>query len=250
VTEDVGSAEGRVDSGASKSTGHNLRDGVAREGPTPTGPEVLYEYLALVGRRTVTAQVTDDGTTGLSRKRQDGASARLPDTHLDGAGSPVNVLKTQAGNLTGPEPQGGETPHDGLISVPTRPGKVDRREYPLKLFVPQVSRKGGESPMSDSRDRCLDPFVAESLGPKEAEEGPQRRTDRLHRVRRVSVPQQGDDLDNVGGTEPHGIDRVVTESRTDKQTHLAFVAPQSLLAQAACAPLVVFERPDQGVEGP
>jgi hypothetical protein len=172
---------------------------------------VLYEDPALIGRRTVPAQVADDGSTSLSRKRQNGASARLSGTHLNGAVSPVNVLETQVGYLTGPEAQGGETPHDGLISVSTGPGEVDRREYPLKLFVPQISRNGREPPMGDCRYRCFDLLVTEPLGSQEAEEGPQGRTNALHRTRRIPVPQRGNELDHVGGTELRGVDRVITE---------------------------------------
>ena len=104
--------------------------------------------------------------------------------------------------------------------------------------------------MRDSGDRRLEPLITESLSPQKSEERPQCRTHCLHRTGRVSAPQQGDELDHVGGTEPRGIDRVTLEACADEQTNQALVTVQSLLAQAACAALVLLVRLDQGIEGP
>ena len=100
------------------------------------GPKVLYEHPALVGCRAVTAQVDDDGAASIAGKRKDGASTILAGIQPDRAVAPVNVIETEVGNLTGPKPQCGETPHDGAVPLPERRGDIQRRRQLFELFVP------------------------------------------------------------------------------------------------------------------
>jgi hypothetical protein len=136
VTEDVGSREWCFDFGAMKSTDHNLRDRATRDRLTTMRTKVFHEHTALIGLRALTAQVGDNSAASVAWKRKDSASAGLAGVQPDGAVPPVNVLETKVCNLTGPEPKGSETPHNGTISLTARCGDVHRREQLFELLVP------------------------------------------------------------------------------------------------------------------
>ena len=102
VTEHVGAFQWRIDSGAAKCTGRSFRDGVARERPATATSEVLNEYPTLGSRRASFAQISDDGSAGLTWKWQYRASTSLACAQPDCTDAPIDILQTEFCNLDGP----------------------------------------------------------------------------------------------------------------------------------------------------
>ena len=61
---------------------------------------------------------------------------------MDGAGAPVEVLKTESRDFTGAKPQGGKTDDDRAVPKAAWPGDVERSKHLGQLVVAQRPRQG------------------------------------------------------------------------------------------------------------
>jgi hypothetical protein len=87
---------------------------------------VLHEHAALVSQWALFAQVSGNRAASLTRQRKNGTAVILAGAQLDGAAALVDFVKSETGELTGPQPKSREAQHEsrGLGVRRSRRGQV------------------------------------------------------------------------------------------------------------------------------
>ena len=121
------------------------------------------------------------------------------------------------GHLAGPETQGRQALHDGMVPLPARSGGVERRQHLLDLLIGQRTRQRRKPPVGNRWEGGLELVATESLEAQEPEERPQRRSHGPHRPGREPAAYRRDERHHVGGCEAGRVDRVRAKGGPDEQ---------------------------------
>ena len=84
------------------------------------------EQASLAGLPGSVAQVRHQGRADFIGERQGQGRADLGSRYMNHAGSPLNVVKVQAGDLTHAKTIGGDQEQHGIIPAPFHHGAIDR----------------------------------------------------------------------------------------------------------------------------
>ena len=114
----------------------------------------------------------------------------------------------QPDDLADPQPQAGHTQNHRSVTQPALRRRIQRADQLLERSRIQIPDETAP-PVRHHRDRGLQPVPAQTFGPQEPEERPQRGCHQLQSPRVVSPCRHPDETDHVTDADPLHLDLAI-----------------------------------------
>lgn len=137
----------------------------------------------------------------------------------------------QPDDLADPQPQAGHTQNHRSVTQPALRRRIQRADQLLERSRIQIPDETAP-PVRHHRDRGLQPVPAQTFGPQEPEERPQRGCHQLQSPRVVSPCRHPDETDHVTDADPLHLDLAIGKHPLQEPTGEPGVIPPGPRANA------------------